>query len=196
MGSAKTGKFLCSDWLGPESKPDMITLGKSITGGAFPASYILGNNQAMSLVESFQTGGTFTMAPAAVAATTAALKIYDEEKLCEKAFAIEAKWKEATSKWNYPWIKYVTSRGADMSIATEQKYGTVTPRRVARLAWQKGLFIYPTKAAIRVHMALTISDEELEKGLSILTNVMDEIESYGDIPGSTHPSDDAKHGGY
>ncbi|KAL2672132.1 hypothetical protein Neosp_012830 [[Neocosmospora] mangrovei] len=196
MGSAKTGKFLCSDWLGPENKPDMITLGKSITGGAFPASYVLGNNEAMSLVESFQTGGTFTMAPAAVAATTAALKIYDDEKLCEKAFAIEAKWKETTSKWNYPWIKYVTSRGADMSIATEQRYGTVTPRRIARLAWQKGLFIYPTKAAIRVHMALTISDEELEKGLKILTNVMDEIESYGDIPGSTHPSDDAKHGGY
>ncbi|RSL47770.1 hypothetical protein CEP54_013238 [Fusarium duplospermum] len=196
MGSAKTGKFLCSDWLGPENKPDMITLGKSITGGAFPASYVLGNNEAMSLVESFQSGGTFTMAPAAVAATTAALKIYDEEKLCEKAFAIEAKWKETTSKWNYPWIKYVTSRGADMSIATEQKYGTVTSRRIARLAWQKGLFIYPTKAAIRVHMALTISDEELEKGLKILTNVMDEIESYEDIPGSTHPSDDAKHGGY
>ena len=182
--------------MGPENKPDMITLGKSITGGAFPASYVLGNNEAMSLVHAFQTGGTFTMAPAAIAATSAALKIYDEEKLAEKAFAIEAKWKETTSKWNYPWIKFVTSRGADMSIATEAKFGTVTPRRIARLAWQKGLFIYPTKAAIRVHMALTISDEELEKGLKILTNVMDEIESYGEIPGSIHPSDEDKNGGY
>lgn len=196
MGSAKTGKFLCSDWLGPGNKPDMITLGKSITGGIFPASYVLGNNEAMSLVESFQTGGTFTMAPAAVAATTAALKIYDEEKLADKAFVIEAKWKEVTGKWNYPWIKYITSRGADMSIAMEPKYGTVTPRRIARLAWQRGLFIYPTKAALRVHMALTITDEELEKGLKILTTVMDEIESYGEIPGSAHPSDDDKHGGY
>ncbi|KAF3807970.1 Ornithine aminotransferase car2 [Colletotrichum gloeosporioides] len=196
MGSGKTGKFLCSDWLGLENKPDMITLGKSITGGAFPASYVLGYNEAMSLVGSFQTGGTFTMAPAAVAATMAALKIYDEEKLTEKALIIEDKWKKATSQWNYPWVKYVTSRGADMSIAMEPKYGTVTPRRIARLAWQKGLFIYPTKAAIRVHIALTITDEELEKGLKILTTVMDEIESYGDIPGSTHPSDDDKHGGY
>lgn len=136
------------------------------------------------------------MAPAANAATLAALRIYDEEKLADRALAIEAKWQGVTAKWNYPWIKYVTSRGADMSIATERKYGTVTPRRIARLAWQKGLFIYPTKAALRVHMALTITDEELEKGLKILTSVMDEIENYGDIPGSTHPADDDPNGGY
>lgn len=196
MGSAKTGKFLCSDWMGPEHKPDIITLGKSITGGIYPASYVLGNDDAMSLVESFHTGGTFTMAPAAVAATFAALKIYDEEKLAEKALVIEEKWKKETSSWNYPWIKYITSRGADMSISMEQRLGTVTPRRIARLAWQKGLFIYPTKSALRVHLALTITDEELEKGFRILRETMVEIESYGEIPGSIHPSDEDKYDAY
>jgi 4-aminobutyrate aminotransferase-like enzyme len=33
MGSGKSGKFLCSDWMGPENKPDMVVMGKSITGG-------------------------------------------------------------------------------------------------------------------------------------------------------------------
>ncbi|KAI8160104.1 hypothetical protein K4K49_003254 [Colletotrichum sp. SAR 10_70] len=93
MGSGKTGKFLYSDWLGPKNKPDMVTLGNRF----------------------IQTGGTFTMAPAAVAATVAALKIYDEEKLTEKTLIVEDKWKKTTSKRDYPWVKYVTSRGADMS---------------------------------------------------------------------------------
>ncbi|KAI8176779.1 hypothetical protein K4K51_006145 [Colletotrichum sp. SAR 10_75] len=94
MGSQKTGKFLYSDWLGPKNKPDMVTLGKAVTGGAFPASYVLGYDEAMLLV---------------------ALKIYDEEKLTEKTLIVEDKWKKTTSKRDYPWVKYVTSRGADMS---------------------------------------------------------------------------------
>ncbi|KAI8252323.1 hypothetical protein K4K58_007955 [Colletotrichum sp. SAR11_239] len=141
MGSGKTGKFLYSVWLGLKNTPDMVTLGKSVTGGAFLASNVLGYDEA-------------------VAATLAALKIYDEEKLTEKALIVEDKWKKTTSKRDYPWVKDVTSRGADMSTQ-----------------WSRRPFIYPAKAAIRVHIAWNITDEELEKGLEILTNVMDEIES-------------------
>lgn len=50
MGSGKTGKFLCSDWMGPENKPNMVVMGKSITGGAYPASYIFGNHEVMDLI--------------------------------------------------------------------------------------------------------------------------------------------------
>lgn len=126
MGSGKTGKFLCSEWMGTDNKPDMITLGKSITGGVYPASYILGF--------------------------------------------------------------------ADLGIVIKEGVDNVTPRRIARLAYQKGVLIYPPAPRIRLSVALTITDEELDRGLRILTEVMDEVRFYEEIPGSTHAVDDVAAG--
>jgi ornithine--oxo-acid transaminase len=80
MGSGKSGMFLCSDWMGPENKPDMVVMSKSITGGAYPASYIFGHDEVMDLVGGYESVATFGMAPAAIAATRATLKIIDEER--------------------------------------------------------------------------------------------------------------------
>jgi ornithine--oxo-acid transaminase len=189
MECGKTGKFLCSDWLGADSKPDMITLGKSITGGVYPASYILGSNDVMTLVKPYQVGSTFAMAPPANAATMAALRVYDEPGLIERAFAIESKWKTTVATWNHDFIKYTTCRGADMRIIVKADAHKVTARRIARLAFQKGVLIYPQGTHLRVGVALTITDAELDRGLRILTEVMSEIESYGEIPGSLHAVD-------
>lgn len=189
MGSAKTGKFLCSDWMGPENKPDMVTMGKSITAGAYPASYILGNDEVMTLIKPYESGSTFGMAAAANAATLAALRVYDEEKLLERATAIGDKWAKITSSWKYPYLKYFTNRGADACIYIKPECGTVTGRRICRLAFQRGLFIYPHGERIRVGMALTITDEELDKGMRILKSVLDDIESYGEMPGSIHEAE-------
>lgn len=190
MGCAKTGRFLCSDWMGPENKPDMITIGKSITGGVFPASYILGNDEVMTLVGAFEVGSTFAMAPAANAATMAALQVYDKERLADRALVIGEKLKSVTASWKHPFLDYVTNRGADLCIMVKQDSGSVTARRIARLAYQKGLLVFPHNLRIRASVALTITDAQLDKGLSILTHVMDHIQSYGEIPGSLHPADD------
>ncbi|KAH7042270.1 pyridoxal phosphate-dependent transferase [Macrophomina phaseolina] len=186
MGSGKTGRFLCSDWLGPENKPHMITLGKSISGGVCPASYILGFNDTMSLVEPNQVASTFAMSPMGNAATLAALSAYEDGKLFKRARVVEQRWVEATSKWNHPFLAYCPARGADLGITFKEDSGNVTTRRFARLAYQKGVLVYPQGSRIRISVALTITDEELEKGIRILTETMDEIASYGEIPGSSH----------
>ncbi|KAE8372001.1 pyridoxal phosphate-dependent transferase [Aspergillus bertholletiae] len=186
MGSAKTGKFLCSDWLGPENKPDIVTLGKSITGGVYPASYVLGFNETMNLVQPNQIASTYAMSPAANAATLAALGIYEDTHILERATAIQNRWNEVAARWNHPFIDYCTARGADLGIVIKMGVSNVTPRRIARLAYQKGVLIYPQNPRLRLSVALTITDDELDKGLRILTEVMDEIASYDDIPGSTH----------
>lgn len=189
MGCAKTGKFLSCDWMGPENKPDMVTLGKSITGGMYPASYILGTNDIMSLVGPYSVSSTFGKSATANIATLTALRVYDDEKLLDRAAAIGKKYTEITSQWKHPFLEYATCRGADACLMIKPGHGTVTPRRIARVAFQKGVLVYPMGQRIRISIALTITDAELEKGLNVLAGVLDEIESYGDIPGDKHDAD-------
>ncbi|KXJ87191.1 pyridoxal phosphate-dependent transferase [Microdochium bolleyi] len=194
MGSGKTGKFLCSDWLGSDNKPDMVVLGKSISGGAFPASYVLGYNDTMTLVRPNQSASTYAMSPAANASTLAALCLYADPNLLDRARVIQEKWREITSRWNYPFLRYCTGRGADLVIVLNEGEGGVTARRIARLAYQYGTLVYPQKPRIRCSVSLTITDEELQKGMDNLSRAMADVSLYGDIPGDFHPVDEVDAG--
>lgn len=135
------------------------------------------------------------MGPAANAATLAALKLYSDERLLARARLVEEKWFDVVAGWKkYPFIQYATARGADLVIMLNEGYNGVTARRIARLAYQRGVLIYPQKPRLRCSVALTITDEELEEGFRILTGVMDEVETYAEIPGSTHVVDDVSAG--
>lgn len=191
MGAAKTGRMLCSDWLGPENKPDMITMGKSISGGAYPASYILGNDETMSLVGPYESASTFAMSPMAIAVTRTALEIIEDERLCDRALQIQTQWQAATASWRYPFVDYVTSRGADLNVTFKKNWPDprVTPRRVAMLCLHYGLMLFPLSGRLRMSLALTITDGELHAGFAILKQAMDEVTLWEDIPGSTHVAD-------
>lgn len=191
MGAAKTGRFLSSEWLGPECKPDIITMGKSITGGAFPASYILGTKEVMSLVGPYETASTFAMSPMAVAVTQAALGIIDDENLLQRATSIGKQFEEVASTWKHPFIEFTTARGADLNIKLVANYPNtrVTARRIALLCYHKGLLVFPLTGRVRMSVAMTITDELLQKGFAILKEALDEVTEYDSIPGSTHIAD-------
>lgn len=182
MGSGKTGKFLCSDWMGPENKPDLVVMGKSITGGAYPASYIFGNNEVMDLVGGYESVATFGMAPAAIAATRAALKIIDEEKLVDRAAWIGQVWKKETADWNMPWLDYVTNRGADLGLYLKRTGNPrLTTRRLGMLCLHKGILTYPDGDRLRMGVALNIPEPDLRRGISILKEALLELDDYEEI---------------
>lgn len=182
MGCGKTGKFLCSDWMGPENKPDIVVMGKSITAGAYPASYIMGKAEVMDLIGGYEAVATFGMAPQAIAATRAALSVMNSEKLVERAQWIDAVWKEETKSWNYPWVEYITNRGADMGIfLNETEDGRITGRKFGMLCYHKGLLCYPDGNRIRLGVALNITEREFRKGLAILKEALEEVGEYDDI---------------
>ncbi|GFF39429.1 hypothetical protein IFM58399_05574 [Aspergillus lentulus] len=110
----KTGKFLCSDWIGPENKPVMVIMGKLITGGAYPAPYILSRDEIVDFIGGYESVATFGMALAAIAATRATLKIMDEENLVDRATWTSDIWTKEAADWNFPLLDYVTNRGADV----------------------------------------------------------------------------------
>lgn len=182
MGSGKTGKFLCSDWMGPENKPDIVVMGKSITGGAYPASYVLGNAEVMDLVGGYESVATFGMAPAAIAATRATLKIMDDQKMVERAAWIGRVWQEETASWRFPWLDYVTNRGADLGLYLKKSENArLTTRKLGMICLHKGLLTYPDGDRVRLGVALNIPETELRKGIAILREALAELNDYEDV---------------
>ncbi|CAG9982338.1 unnamed protein product [Clonostachys byssicola] len=189
MGSCKTGKFLSSDWMGPENKPDMITIGKSIAGGAYPSSFVLGPNEVMNKMKPYHSVSTFSMSVMACAAVRTALRVYEEEGLADRARAIHEKWVKETSTWNFPWLRYAPAFGADLNLLLDPEYEkrpeNISPRRFSLLCASKGLLVFPgPNGRVRLGVALTISDEDLLKGFQILKEALEELPLYGEIEGS------------
>lgn len=141
------------------------------------------------MIKPYETGSTFGMAAAANVATLTALRIYDQEKLLERATLLGEKFANMTASWKYPFVKRMNNRGADVCIFIRSGYGNVTPRRIARLCFQRGLLVYPHGERLRMGFALTITDAEFDTGMTIFKGVLDDVESYGDIPGSVHPAE-------
>ncbi|KAK2729519.1 hypothetical protein CKAH01_02493 [Colletotrichum kahawae] len=189
MGSCKTGRFLSSDWMGPEHKPDMVTMGKSISGGVWPTSFVLGPDEVMNKMKPYQSVSTFSMSSMAVTAVTTALQIYEEENLQQRAREIHAKWVSETATWKFPWLQYCPAFGADLNILFDTAYEIrpekVTPRRFSLLCASKGLLVFPgPNGRVRLGVALTIHDADLLQGFKILREALEELPHYEYIEGS------------
>ncbi|KAK1511207.1 uncharacterized protein CCOS01_14969 [Colletotrichum costaricense] len=189
MGSCKTGRFLSSDWMGPEHKPDMVTMGKSISGGVWPTSFVLGPDEVMNKMKPYHSVSTFSMSSMAVTGVTTALDIYEEENLQQRARDIHAKWSAETSTWNFPWLRYCPAFGADLNILLDTEYeskpANITPRRFSLLCASEGLLVFPgPNGRIRLGVALTIPEEDLFQGFKILKKALEELPRYGEIEGS------------
>ncbi|MCB0634836.1 MAG: ornithine--oxo-acid transaminase, partial [Lewinella sp.] len=85
-GIARTGKLLCCDHHG--FKPDILILGKALSGGVFPVSAVLTSDEVMLTIKPGEHGSTFGGNPLACAVAMAALEVVKDEKLAEKAEAL------------------------------------------------------------------------------------------------------------
>ncbi|KAK8196009.1 hypothetical protein M8818_007160 [Zalaria obscura] len=179
QGAGKTGRFLSYEHLGADVRPDLVTMGKSITGGFYPASFVLGTAEVMDLVGTGESASTFAANPLAVAAAQAAIAVIDDEGLVERATAIGKRWVEAVESWKHPLVRYVTNRGADSMVVLQG----VRSQRVAALALLKGLLVFPRDDYLRISPAMVISDEEIDRAAQIMKETLDEVNEYDEIPG-------------
>ena len=85
-GIARTGKLLAVDY--EDAKPDIVILGKAISGGAYPVSAVLANDEIMMVIKPGQHGSTFGGNPVAAKVAIAALEVVTDEKLAENAFRL------------------------------------------------------------------------------------------------------------
>ncbi len=101
-GLARTGKLLAIDY--DDVKPDILILGKALSGGIYPVSAILSSKEIMLCIQAGEHGSTYGGNPLGSAVAVAALEVIRDEKLAERAFALGEQFRQGLRNLNSPLI--------------------------------------------------------------------------------------------
>jgi ornithine--oxo-acid transaminase len=173
-GIARTGKMLCCDH--ENVRPDIIILGKALSGGVLPVSAVLCDDEIMLTISPGQHGSTFGGFPLACKVATAAMKVVVDEDLAEKAEKLgkifRAKMKEIKS----PFIKLVRGKGLLNAVEIQPHNGKTAWDVCVEMA-KNGLLAKPThQHIIRFAPPLVITEEQLNEGLEIIEKSIKSLE--------------------
>ena len=174
-GIGRTGKMLCSQWAG--IKPDMVTLGKAISGGMYPVSCVLSSKEIMLTIEPGTHGSTYGGNPLGCAVSIRALEIMEEENLTEKAQALGEILRQGLNDLKSPMIKLVRGKGLlNAIVIDEAKTGGHSAWDLCMLLKSKGLLAKPThENIIRLAPPLVISEAEIREVLKIIGEAIIEL---------------------
>ncbi|KAH7243400.1 pyridoxal phosphate-dependent transferase [Fusarium redolens] len=174
-GIGRTGRMLCSQWA--NIKPDLVTLGKAISGGMYPVSCVLGSKEVMLVVEPGTHGSTYGGNPLGCAVSIRALEIMEEEDLTAKAEKLGNMFRDGLKALNTPILKVIRGKGLlNAVVIDESATNGRTAWDLCLLLKSKGLLAKPTHGdIIRFAPPLVISEEELRKGLEIISEAIKEL---------------------
>ena len=173
-GIARTGKMLCCDHEG--IRPDMVILGKAISGGVLPVSAVLADDEIMLTIKPGEHGSTFGGFPLACKVAIAALSVVKEEKLVEKAEYLGKIFREEMSKVKSPFIKLIRGKGLLNAIVVEPHQGKEAWDVCEKMA-ENGLLAKPThKHIIRFAPPLVITEAELREAMDIIVKSINSLE--------------------
>ena len=173
-GIARTGKMLCCDHEGV--RPDIVILGKAISGGVLPVSAVLADDAVMLTIKPGQHGSTFGGFPLACRVATAALGVVKEEHLAEKAERLGRIFREELKKIESPFIKQIRGKGLLNAIVIEPQQGKEAWDLCMKMA-ENGLLAKPThQHIIRFAPPLVITEEELREAVEIIRSSIQSLE--------------------
>jgi ornithine--oxo-acid transaminase len=201
-GIARTGKLLGHYWSG--IRPDMVLLGKTMTGGMYPVSCVLGDNDVMLVVEPGTHGSTYGGNPLGAAFAMRALQVVEEEKLAERAESLGQVLRngliDIQAQIPGPVIQTVRGRGLLNAFVIDQsKTNGHTGIELCELMTRKGLLvsclglvlgafhlIKLTKllcsqlkssrtGIVRIAPPLVVSDSQIDQALSIIKESIQEM---------------------
>jgi len=174
-GIGRTGRMLCSEW--SNIKPDMVTLGKAISGGMYPVSCVLSSKEIMLTIEPGTHGSTYGGNPLGCAVSIRALEIMEEEKLTERAEMLGNLLRQGLKDLKSPMIKLVRGKGLlNAIVIDESKTGGHSAWDLCMLLKSKGLLAKPThENIIRLAPPLVISEEEIKQALKIIEEAIIEL---------------------
>ena len=188
-GIARTGRLLatcgnCScpnkDCSGvPDVKPDILILGKAVSGGVYPVSAVLACNEIMSVIKPGQHGSTFGGNPIACAVAIAALEVVKDEKLAENAERLGDLFREELSKFIETTNLIIGVRGKGLlnAILINDTEDSSTAWDICLKLRDNGLLAKPTHGnIIRFAPPLVITEEQIMDCISIIKNTINEFE--------------------
>lgn len=165
-GIARTGKLLACDHVGV--RPDIVILGKALSGGVFPVSAVLADDPIMLCIHPGQHGSTFGGNPIAARVAIAALEVVKEEKLAEKAEYLGRIFREEMNNIPSEMIGLVRGKGLLNAIVVHPKNGKEAWDVCVKMA-ENGLLAKPThRHIIRFAPPLIITEEQLREAIAII----------------------------
>jgi ornithine--oxo-acid transaminase len=172
-GIGRTGKMLCCDHFG--FKPNILILGKALSGGVLPVSAVLTSHEVMLTIKPGQHGSTFGGNPLACAVATAALKVIKEEKLAENAQYLGQIFRERMNllKAKTPLVTEVRGMGLLNAIVINDTEDSQTAWDMCIKFAENGLLAKPTHGnIIRFAPPLVITEEQLHECCDIIEKVV------------------------
>jgi len=187
-GIARTGRLLatcgncsCADKNcsgTPEVKPDILILGKALSGGVYPVSAVLANNPIMEVITPGSHGSTFGGNPVAAAVGMAALEVVKEEKLAENAEVLGELFREELNKFipQCDLVVKVRGRGLLNAIVINDTEDSSTAWDICMALKENGLLAKPTHGnIIRFAPPLVMNREQLLDCVSIIIKTLNEF---------------------
>ncbi len=176
-GVARTGKLLAVQH--ENVQPDVLILGKALSGGVYPVSAVLANDAIMNVIKPGQHGSTFGGNPVAAAVAIAALEVVKDEKLAENA-------EKLGEIFRYELDKYISTsnictlvrgKGLLNAIVINDTEESETAWNICMKLRDNGLLAKPTHGnIIRFAPPLVMNEEQLLDCISIITKTLQEFE--------------------
>lgn len=172
-GIARTGKLIACHH--ENVQPDILVLGKALSGGMYPVSAVLANDNIMQVIHPGQHGSTFGGNPLACAVAVAALDVVEEEKLSERAEELgeffRAEIQKIIAKTDL--IYQVRGKGLLNAILVNDTPESPTAWNLCMQFAENGLLAKPTHGnIIRLAPPLVITKEQLLECVSIIEKVI------------------------
>lgn len=169
-GIARTGKMLASDYEG--IKPDAVILGKALSGGQYPVSAVLANDDVMLTIKPGEHGSTFGGNPLAAKVAIAALEVVRDEKLAENAFNMGEILREGLRNIDSDMITTVRGKGLLNAIVIKSKNG-IDAWNVCLKLRDNGLLAKPTHGdIIRFAPPLVINEAQIKECVGIISKTI------------------------
>ncbi len=181
-GLARTGKMLASDH--ENVRPDILILGKALSGGVMPISAVLADNEIMLVIKPGQHGSTFGGNPLAGKVAIAALQVLKEENLVENADTLGIYFRMEMQKIvdDLDIIKLVRGKGLLNAIVIKTTSTGKTAWDVCVELKNSGLLAKPThRDIIRFAPPLVITKEEIKWAVNTIKNVLEKFEKENTI---------------
>jgi ornithine--oxo-acid transaminase len=165
-GLCRTGKMLACDH--EEVRPDILILGKALSGGLLPVSAVLADNEIMLVIRPGEHGSTYGGNPLACKVAMASLEVLREENLAERAEELGRYFREQVEALQSPYIKKVRGKGLLNAIVIEHADKEAASNLCLELK-EKGLLAKPTHGdKIRLAPPLVITKEQVDECIGIL----------------------------
>ncbi|KAG8815299.1 ornithine aminotransferase [Serendipita sp. 399] len=182
-GLCRTGKMLCCEWDGV--RPDVLLLGKALSGGMYPVSAVLADEEVLGCIRPGEHGSTYGGNPLGCAVAVAALKVLVEENLADRAERLGKMFRDGIKAINSPLIQTVRGRGLLNAVVIDE-----SKSKRGRTAWQlcllladRGLLVKPTHVnIIRFAPPLVIEEEDLKKSIKVIGECLKDLDELDKLP--------------